>query len=77
MRPQVPGRGELAVGCGRDQTVIAWIWERIHAVRPALVGGCRPIDLTSALNDEGWKIRYRCVVSPFAIPSEVVIAEGA
>lgn len=69
------GVASLTRGQRVAERAVSWIWERIHAVRPALVGGCRPIDLTSALNDEGWKIRYRCVVSPFAIPSEVVIAE--
>ena len=65
-------RGQKAV-----ERAVSWMLERIHAVRPALVGGCRPIELTSLLNEGDWKMRYRCVVSPFAIPSEVVIAERA
>lgn len=71
------GVASLTHGQRAAERAVCWMWKRIHAVRPALVGGCRPIELTSALKDEGWKIRYRCVVSPFAIPSEVVVAERA
>jgi ubiquinone/menaquinone biosynthesis C-methylase UbiE len=53
----------------------SWVWERIHRIRPALVGGCRPIEVADLLSAQRWKLRYRCVVSPYAIASEVVVAE--
>ena len=51
------------------------LWERVHRLRPALVGGCRPIALEAFLPGHGWKVRHRSVVSSYAIPSEVVVAE--
>ncbi len=56
---------------------MSWLWERVHQLRPALVGGCRPIALEAYLSERGWKIRDRSVVAPYAIPSEVVLAERA
>lgn len=56
---------------------VSWLWERVHRLRPALVGGCRPIALEPYLSGGSWKIRHRSVVAPYAIPSEVVVAERA
>jgi ubiquinone/menaquinone biosynthesis C-methylase UbiE len=55
--------------------VVSRLWERVHRLRPALVGGCRPIALGAFLSERGWKVRHHSVVSPYAIPSEVVVAE--
>jgi len=57
--------------------VASWLWERVHRLRPALVGGCRPIALEAYLRERDWKIQHRSVVSPYGIPSEVVVAERA
>jgi len=51
------------------------LWQRIHQLRPALVGGCRPIELGPYLSGGGWRVRQRSVVTPYAIASEVVVAE--
>ena len=58
-------------------SAVSWLWERVHQLRPVLVGGCRPIALEAYLSGRGWKIQHRSVVSPYAIPSEVVVAERA
>jgi ubiquinone/menaquinone biosynthesis C-methylase UbiE len=54
---------------------------RLHALSPTLVGGCRAIDLASALDGESWRLMHHSVVSKWAIPSEVLVAarvrEGA
>lgn len=49
-------------------------WRRVHAFRPAWVGGCRPIELAPLLSEAHWTIEHRAMLSPFAIPSEVLIA---
>ena len=54
---------------------VSWSWERLHQFSPVLLGGCRPIEIRPRLNDLKWKVRYRNVVTPFAIASEVVVAE--
>jgi ubiquinone/menaquinone biosynthesis C-methylase UbiE len=55
--------------------VTTWVWEQVHRLRPAVVGGCRPIRLLAFLPADGWKVRHRGVVSPYAIASEIVVAE--
>jgi hypothetical protein len=50
-------------------------WSQIHALRPALVGGCRPLELLSCIPSKQWRVRHHAKVAPFAVPSEVLIAE--
>lgn len=47
----------------------------VHAVRPALVGGCRPLGLHQFVEEPPWRIRYRHRLAPFGIPSAVLVAE--
>jgi len=76
-----PG-GRLAIaslthGEGRLTRAVSSAWEGIHRLRPALLGGCRPIALQAYLPERGWKLRHRSVVSPWALSSEIVVAERA
>ncbi len=48
-------------------------WARLHRLRPALVGGCRPIELLDFLDEHDWEVEYRNIVIGFGIPSEVVV----
>jgi hypothetical protein len=54
---------------------MASFWTRVHAFRPALVGGCRPIELAPRLAEVHWRLRQRTRLAPFGIPSEAVVAE--
>jgi SAM-dependent methyltransferase len=54
--------------------VVSSVWTVIHSVRPALVGGCRPMVLTPRLERTGWSILHSTVVRKWGIPSEVVVA---
>lgn len=54
--------------------LVSWTWEQIHALRPILVGGCRPIELLDYLNQEDWQVVYSNVIATLGIPSEIVIA---
>jgi ubiquinone/menaquinone biosynthesis C-methylase UbiE len=54
---------------------VMWTWQRLHQFSPILTGGCRPITIRSLLENFNWKVRYRNLVSPFAIASEIVVAE--
>jgi ubiquinone/menaquinone biosynthesis C-methylase UbiE len=54
---------------------VTWTLQRLHQFSPMLMGGCRPITIRPLLNDLRWKLRYRNVVTPFAIASEIVVAE--
>jgi ubiquinone/menaquinone biosynthesis C-methylase UbiE len=51
------------------------IWKLIYAVRPALVGGCRPISLFELVAGPSWKILYDNKFSAFGVPSEVLVTK--
>jgi ubiquinone/menaquinone biosynthesis C-methylase UbiE len=65
----------LSTGVGAFSRLVTRTWSRVHAFRPALVGGCRPLDLTAWVSPDRWKFRHRTKVVPFGVPSEVLIAE--
>ena len=54
--------------------LITWIWKRIYALSPRLVGGCRPLQVSALLAAKAWKVEHRRVVCSWGICSEVVIA---
>jgi SAM-dependent methyltransferase len=54
---------------------VAWVWRRIHTLRPTLVGGCRAIELLDFLPPPQWRIRHRARVAPLGIALEAVVAE--
>jgi ubiquinone/menaquinone biosynthesis C-methylase UbiE len=49
-------------------------WEFAYRIRPQIVGGCRPIQLT-CLVDSDWQIAHREVVCRTGLCTEVLIAE--
>ncbi len=53
---------------------VSWLWGRVHALRPSLVGGCRPLRLTDYLAGGEWRVGYANVVVAYGISSEVVVA---
>lgn len=55
--------------------LVTGLWAAVHALRPALVGGCRSLELRALLPTTHWQITYINVVTAFGIPSEIVIAE--
>jgi ubiquinone/menaquinone biosynthesis C-methylase UbiE len=64
----------LTVGFTPMTRWVERVWRRVHAFRPAWVGGCRPLELSQFLTESEWTIRHRRVLAPFAIPSEVLVA---
>jgi ubiquinone/menaquinone biosynthesis C-methylase UbiE len=55
--------------------VVEGIWMALYAIRPALVGGCRPIHLSELVTGPDWRIRYDDKFSNYGVPSEVFVAE--
>jgi len=55
-------------------TSSAWSW--IHARKPSLVGGCRPLELCDHLPKTDWRVIHREVVVGATVPSEVIVAEA-
>lgn len=50
-------------------------WTTLHAIRPALVGSCRPISLLEIVTGPGWRIQYDEKFIQYGVPSEVLVAE--
>ena len=65
----------LTFGVSLMSQSVIWLWQRLHAWRPQLVGGCRPVQLTEFVSPQRWRVGYREIVVAYGIPSEVVIAE--
>ena len=65
----------LSTGTGSFSRLVSRTWSRVHALRPALVGGCRPLELLSWIPSNQWRVRHHAKLAPFGVPSEVLIAE--
>jgi ubiquinone/menaquinone biosynthesis C-methylase UbiE len=69
------GLVSLTHGFTSASRVVERIWSAIHAIRPMLVGGCRPISLPELVTEPEWRVRYHGRFSSFGVPSEAVVAE--
>lgn len=54
--------------------IVSALWSAVFRINGSLVGGCRPIRLDSFIDPGGWSIDYHNVVTPFGVPSEILIA---
>lgn len=63
----------LTKGVTLPSRVVSFLWMRLFRMRASLVGGCRPILLESFVDHVRWKLEYRSVLSPFGVPSEVLV----
>ena len=64
----------LTYGNTLASQVVIWLWRRVFAFRPALVGGCRPVKLFDFLSEKMWQVQHHNLVATFGIPSEVIVA---
>ena len=55
--------------------LVSSLWSAVHRLSPRLVGGCRPVVLAERLDSARFRVVHRRVVTGFAIPSEVLVAE--
>lgn len=69
------GVAGLTPGERGPSVLLSRLWAGIHQLRPALVGGCRPVSLEPYLAAPAWRVHHRSVVAPFGIASEAVVAE--
>lgn len=73
-----PG-GQLGVvsltnGPTRLSHLLTAVWSGLHGISPWIVGGCRPIVVSSFLPPPDWQIAYRNTVTAYGVPSEIVVA---
>jgi ubiquinone/menaquinone biosynthesis C-methylase UbiE len=64
----------LSSGTGGFARLVSRAWSRVHAWRPAVVGGCRPIELLGWLPSQQWRVQHHSKLTPFGVPSEVLVA---
>lgn len=73
-----PGGLFGAVSLTRGPTAVSRLasaaWTLVHRVKPAAVGGCRPLELLGTLPD-AFRLTHACKKVAGGIPSEVVVAE--
>src|SRR5260370_6021801 len=55
--------------------LVTGLWIGIHRLTPALVGGCRPLELRVLLQASPFQLEYVHVVTAFGIPSELIVAK--
>lgn len=66
----------VSLTCGHTplSRLITGVWRRVHAWRPTLVGGCRPLALMDHVTGPKWRVRHRSISTSFGISSEIVVA---
>jgi ubiquinone/menaquinone biosynthesis C-methylase UbiE len=66
----------LTEGTTLPSRLVSGAWSNLFALRPGLVGGCRPISVLRHLDRRLWSERRHEVVVAWAVPSEVLVAEA-
>lgn len=52
---------------------VAWGWKGLWRLNPAMVGGCRPVDVCDYMAPDNWTPEHRAVITQWGIASEVVV----
>jgi ubiquinone/menaquinone biosynthesis C-methylase UbiE len=72
-------RGKLCLvsltnGVTFTSRIVSALWSAVFRLHAPWVGGCRPIQIASFLDQQSWSVDYRKVVTQSGVPSEVLIA---
>lgn len=54
--------------------LMTWGWERLHALNPRIVGGCRPVDLLELLPADAWHVEHTRVNTALGVSTMAVVA---
>jgi len=66
----------LTEGVNLPSRIVSSLWMAVFRLSPALVGGCRPIRIDAGIEPREWQVVHRRVVTPFGVPSEVLIMKA-
>jgi ubiquinone/menaquinone biosynthesis C-methylase UbiE len=72
-----PGGRLAMVNMTKGERCYNGIWERIYRINPALLGGCRGVELLPKLESCGFEQIRREYLSQLSFPSEIVCAVAA
>ena len=64
----------LTPGATVPARLVTRIWQTAWSLRPELVGGCRPVQLSDQLDPLTWTLRHQTVVTTLGISSEIIVA---
>ncbi len=64
----------LTHGTTPASRIIASGWNALATRWPALVGGCRPVELRNLITGTQWHLEHVEVIVAYGVPSEVVVA---
>jgi ubiquinone/menaquinone biosynthesis C-methylase UbiE len=64
----------LTYGVTFTSRMVTALWSAVFGLHAPLVGGCRPIRLSSFFEPDGWSIAYHKVITQFGVPSEILFA---
>jgi len=64
----------LSTGVGPVSRAVEKMLKWVQAHRPALVGGCRPLDLLPFVRGPDWDVQFHQKVVAFTITSEALVA---
>jgi SAM-dependent methyltransferase len=66
----------ITAGTTGVSKLVMGAWRRLAVLRPALVGGCRPIRVTDFVDGSRWELRHHEVVVAYGVASEVLVARA-
>lgn len=66
----------LTRGIDLPSRIVSSLWMAVFRMKPAIVGGCRPVSLDSFVDPQKWHVLHRRVVTPFGVPSAVLVVES-
>ena len=64
----------LTHGSAGAARLLTKTWDWVTAHRPALTGGCRPLELLDFVRGSAWTVDHRRVITAYGVPSELVVA---
>jgi len=64
----------LTEGVTRAGRVVSGAWATLAHRWPALLGGCRPIEVERLLAAGWWRVQQREVITRWGVPTEIVVA---
>jgi ubiquinone/menaquinone biosynthesis C-methylase UbiE len=63
----------MTFGASAFSRAVCWGWQRLWRLRPGIVGGCHPIELTEYLRTDFWRVDQQTTVTSWGITSEILV----
>jgi demethylmenaquinone methyltransferase/2-methoxy-6-polyprenyl-1,4-benzoquinol methylase len=72
-----PGGRLIVLSMARQAEWVNAIWMWLYRRSPVMTGGCRPLPVAGMLEQNGWEINLREVISQSGFRSELIVAQFA